>query len=300
MKDHPIMGRIASTMALGLAVEKIFAEQCICELMVARHWFDLNELARTLEPATGLWCLHIIGPDDVHAAPSKAHALRAAARFNDHFEGIANGVLCRAVAEPWPHSAESHAESVERFCSEWLAPREDGAAASCAPELESLRRFKSYVHERLDIAGIPADSPSPHRAAGCRVGGRLDIALAAVAQLASLRDLVNSPHTNDFLESVRTEVAHQIERWGTVHDRAKEPADWYWLLAYLSGKALAAHIAGDVEKAKHHTISSAAVLANWHAAITCADNRMAPGAGDLQQFLQERFGDAAPAVVAEA
>lgn len=52
MKDHPIMGRIASTLALGLAVEKIFAEQCTCELMVARHWFDLNEMARSLEPAS--------------------------------------------------------------------------------------------------------------------------------------------------------------------------------------------------------------------------------------------------------
>jgi hypothetical protein len=95
-----------------------------------------------------------------------------------------------------------------------------------------------------------------------------------------------------FLESTRVEVAHQIERWGTVHDRAKEPADWYWLLAYLSGKALASAIAGDVEKAKHHTISSAAVLANWHAQLTFADNRFTPGDSDLQKFLVETFGEA--------
>lgn len=124
-------------------------------------------------------------------------------------------------------------------------------------------------------------------------------AATEASELEKLRALVNSPHTNDFLHSVRMEVAHQVERWGTVHDRAKEPADWFWLLAYLSGKALAAHIAGDVEKAKHHTISSAAMLANWHAAIACADNRMQPGSGDLQQFLKERFGDALPEAAAE-
>lgn len=113
-----------------------------------------------------------------------------------------------------------------------------------------------------------------------------------VAERDRLHSLVNNAHTADFLEATRLEVAHQVERWGTVHDRAKAPADWYWLLAYLGGKALAAHIAGDTEKAKHHTISSAAVLANWHAAISLADARMQPGSSDLQQFLEQTFGDA--------
>lgn len=91
-----------------------------------------------------------------------------------------------------------------------------------------------------------------------------------------LHTLINTPETSDFLEGVKREAAHQRERWGTEHDGGKAPADWFWLLGYLSGKALAAHIAGNTEKALHHTISSAAALANWHAAILGKTN-MRPG-----------------------
>lgn len=110
------------------------------------------------------------------------------------------------------------------------------------------------------------------------------------AEVARLTKLLNTPETMRFLEGTRLEVAHQIERWGTVHDRAKEPADWFWLLGYLSGKALAAHSKGDTEKAMHHCISSAAVLANWHTHIGLGSGLMQPGSSDLQEFLRETFG----------
>ena len=85
------------------------------------------------------------------------------------------------------------------------------------------------------------------------------------AEAKRLDTLINNPHTDDFLESVRLEAAHQCERWGG--DGGKEPMDWFWLIGYLAGKCLAAHIKGDRDKALHHTISSAAALMNWHAAI---------------------------------
>lgn len=45
--------------------------------------------------------------------------------------------------------------------------------------LDALDKFKTYVHQRLDEAGVPADPPdSPHKAEGCRIGGRLDIVLS--------------------------------------------------------------------------------------------------------------------------
>lgn len=48
-------------------------------------------------------------------------------------------------------------------------------------ELEKLRKFKEYVHARLDRAGVPREVPeSPHTAAGCRIGGRLDWLLACL------------------------------------------------------------------------------------------------------------------------
>lgn len=75
------------------------------------------------------------------------------------------------------------------------------------------------------------------------------------------------PIIDDFFAGVRAEKEHQLKRWGTTHDRNKAPADWFWLLGYLEGKLLAAALKGDREKALHHCISSAAVLANWHDAI---------------------------------
>lgn len=59
-------------------------------------------------------------------------------------------------------------------------------------------------------------------------------------EVERLDALINNPQTAEFLAAVRSEVAHQVERWGTTHDRAKVPEDWYWLIAYLAGKALAA------------------------------------------------------------
>lgn len=42
---------------------------------------------------------------------------------------------------------------------------------------DKLAKFKAYVHDRLDKAGVPVDPPSPHQSEGCRIGGRLDYVL---------------------------------------------------------------------------------------------------------------------------
>ncbi|MGY4892336.1 UNVERIFIED_CONTAM: hypothetical protein EX528_18840 [Xanthomonas axonopodis] len=74
-----------------------------------------------------LWCMHILGPDDVHAAPSKAHAEKAAAALNAFHAARAeqseHDPKVEAVVAPWPHSVESHAESVADFIPGWLLPR---------------------------------------------------------------------------------------------------------------------------------------------------------------------------------
>lgn len=44
-------------------------------------------------------------------------------------------------------------------------------------EVEKLRKFKEYVHARLDAAGIEKDPDGPHKEQGCRIGGRLDLVL---------------------------------------------------------------------------------------------------------------------------
>lgn len=123
-----------------------------------------------------------------------------------------------------------------------------------------------------------------------------------------LRKLVNSPEIDNFLRAVHIEAVHQVDRWGTAHDRAKRPADWFWLVGYLAGKALHAATAAAEEeragsqgpnspavvnahrrKALHHCISTAAALYNWHCAIKGIDVRMAPGSSDVAQIVDGAF-----------
>lgn len=82
-----------------------------------------------------------------------------------------------------------------------------------------------------------------------------------------LNALINNPQTDEFLSATCSEAAHQRDRWGEAHDRGKSAENWFWLVGYLSGKCLRACIDGDKAKAMHHTISSAAALANWYEAI---------------------------------
>ena len=101
--------------------------------------------------------------------------------------------------------------------------------------------------------------------------------VAALERIAELEAQLNTPELHDFSAAVVLEAAHQRARWGSEHDAGKEPSDWFWLLGYLAGKGLRSHQAGDLDKALHHCISSAAVLANWHAAIAGDHTAMRPG-----------------------
>jgi hypothetical protein len=91
------------------------------------------------------------------------------------------------------------------------------------------------------------------------------------------REIINAPETSNFMAGVPIEAAHQRERWGADHDAGKTPFDWFWLIGYLAQKAASAAVAGDIEKAKHHTISTAGALANWHASLSGIDHSMRPG-----------------------
>ncbi|HVM38310.1 MAG TPA: hypothetical protein VM265_07990 [Sphingomicrobium sp.] len=109
--------------------------------------------------------------------------------------------------------------------------------------------------------------------------GHLDALKVARAELATI---LNSPEVENFAKGAVLEAAHQRERWGAEHDAGKTPFDWFWLVGYLAQKAASAHVAGDTEKALHHTISTAAALANWHLAISGTDTSMRPGIDPLK------------------
>lgn len=186
------------------------------------------------------------------------------------------------------------------------APRQDivPGRMHCSVCGFNLTRVNLYVYSGTTGAGGSETEPCPNDGnpllpvtweQEAREGWKanevmFDRAIAAEKDRDRLDALVNSPETHDFLVGVRNEVAHQVERWGTVHDRAKEPGDWFWLVGYLANKALVAHVKGDTDKALHHCISTAAVLANWHTHIAHGAGLMQPGSSDLQQFLRETFG----------
>lgn len=92
---------------------------------------------------------------------------------------------------------------------------------------------------------------------------RLEADNAALrARVAELESRINTPHTSDFLEAVRLEAAHQLERWPDSHDAQKSDADWFWLIGWLAAKAVHAP---SQEKRLHHIITTAAAAMNWHA-----------------------------------
>ena len=90
---------------------------------------------------------------------------------------------------------------------------------------------------------------------------------ALKAEIGRLTKILNTPLYDDFITAVRAEAPHQRWRWGKAHDDAKTPEDWLNLIHHLAGKAKTAHQQGDRRKAPHHTISSAAALLHWPAAI---------------------------------
>lgn len=103
------------------------------------------------------------------------------------------------------------------------------------------------------------------------------LGFSAEAELERLRGLINSPELEDFGRGVQLEAAHQVERHGAAHDEGKGPLDWFWLIGFLAQKAAFAAIAGDMDKARHHCISTAAALANWHRALSGRPTAMRPG-----------------------
>lgn len=138
-----------------------------------------------------------------------------------------------------------------------------------------------------------------------KVQARLDLA-------DHLESIINTPELIDFPKAVMLEAQHQEARWGTSDREGKTPAAWFWLLSHLATRALEHHkeaerigeqieqrqVSTDEngmlvevallrvnqrhhrEKAAHHTITSAAVLAHWHASVIGRHTSMHPGPSD--------------------
>ena len=106
-----------------------------------------------------------------------------------------------------------------------------------------------------------------------------DEVLALLDAFEAQRSLLSRPYVGAWLDEVLVEAAHQRQRWGSEHDVGKSALDWFWLIGFLAQKAAYAQLAGDDEKARHHTVSTAAALAQWAAQISGEESVMRPGIG---------------------
>lgn len=166
--------------------------------------------------------------------------------------------------EYWNQQAEDYA-LVQIPCEDlraiinraWEAPAFNSALTAAEAERNRAQLACQQIAERLTASEARA------KAAEERVG--------------ELEAQLNTPEVEDFAKATVSEAQHQRARWGSSHDAGKQPLDWFWLIGYLAQKAATAHMAGDAFKAKHHTISTAAALANWHAAISGQHTEMRPG-----------------------
>lgn len=81
-----------------------------------------------------------------------------------------------------------------------------------------------------------------------------------------LNSLINHPIVNSFIEGFVVEQAYQSEKWDDIDKRT--PVMWLLLIGHLLYKIIEAEESGDLDKARHHTISSSAVLFQWFKILT--------------------------------
>lgn len=84
-----------------------------------------------------LWCLHHVGPDEVHPAPDFATAQKwadwANHRFYDHAE------ISRFVVALWPWPADRHAEGLAQSIADWTLPPQSSVCEEADALLNTMR-----------------------------------------------------------------------------------------------------------------------------------------------------------------
>lgn len=87
---------------------------------------------------------------------------------------------------------------------------------------QKLARFKAYVHERLDTAGVPADpEPEANEAHGCRVEGRLNF-LVARAEKAERCALAYFTTMRAIATEARQHCSERLRGW----ERWQKALNW--------------------------------------------------------------------------
>jgi hypothetical protein len=172
-------------------------------------------------------------------------------------------------------------ERYQQIDAELLAENEKLKKAikrQASAAIAGMNAAKAVSYENLELARKLMAESSPENLTSERAANELltEENEKLRAEIDRINSILNAPEINNFVNGAALEAAHQRDRWGTASDAGKTPADWFWLIGYLAGKALHAHTAGNLDKALHHTITTAAALCNWHASILNKTN-MRPG-----------------------
>lgn len=99
---------------------------------------------------TRLWCLHHIGPDEVHPAPDFATAQKWADWANAKFAEYAD--ISRFVVAVWPWAADRHALWLQKAIDEWTAPDSPTQSSGEAEDGPSLAFAKARAWQHFGIA----------------------------------------------------------------------------------------------------------------------------------------------------
>ena len=111
-----------------------------------------------------------------------------------------------------------------------------------------------------------------------------------VKEMERMQSLFASRVFWNFVDGLEREAAEEMGRSRSAPDQEWQKEDWFWLIGWVVGKALQAHIRGDCEKALHHTVSSAAVLINWQAAFIARGEGTKAECSDAAGATEQRPG----------
>lgn len=198
----------------------------------------------------------------------------------DYYPSVIAGALVGTELVDRAHVAQLQAE-VERLKSESFEPLYNAA-------IDERDALQSELTKALSVLDLVKNEDLKFKCLREQEGEIKTLQ----SELTKARELLNTPHTDDWFEGVRLEAGRQIGRWGTEHDAGKAPADWFWLIGYLAQKAMIAQMSGDEEKARHHTISTGAAMLNWFRVIVGDSNAMRPGIDAHQSAPAAKDGEA--------
>lgn len=104
-----------------------------------------------------LWAMHIIGPDEIWAAPDHATAVKWCAYVNDELAPRDKSVLTVAVPVLWHHDRLSHAAALPQSIEDWSLPTDRRAEAeappSAGPDAGLVERLRAVESSRSDSDG---------------------------------------------------------------------------------------------------------------------------------------------------